>query len=68
MIKVTISDMENTKRYDNEAISFESVLFGKDVPHLTLVIKQNISIIDYFVRRIILEPANCISLRCHEGS
>ena len=62
MIKVTISDMKNTKdvfsiaelreilsvRYDNDANSFEIVPFGKDVPHLTVAIKQNISVINYF--------------------
>jgi hypothetical protein len=62
MIKVTISDMENTKdvfsvaelreilsmRYDNDANSFEIVPFGKDVPHLTIVIKQNMSVLNYF--------------------
>jgi hypothetical protein len=62
MIKVTISDMQNTKdvfsvpelreilatRYGNDANSFEIVPFGKHVPHLTIVVKQNLSVLNYF--------------------
>ena len=61
MIKVTIADMKETKdvfsiadlremllvRYDNEANSFDIAPIGEDVPHLTVIIKQDVATLWY---------------------
>jgi hypothetical protein len=61
MIKVNITDMETSKdvfsnaelrqalliRYNNGVNSFEIVPIGQDVPHLTVIIKQDVGTLHY---------------------